>query len=135
MDETRRAGVSPCKCKSGNVNSTSTATMFPSRSRLSLGQSGLTKFDCGINVRRPILKKSSFVNNPQRLVFSARLAFTGGVMRLLIVEDDEKTSGALKTMHLRPGSYTIELRAAGLRPYAEKIYVVAGKTLHLHPEF
>jgi two-component system copper resistance phosphate regulon response regulator CusR len=46
---------------------------------------------------QPILKKSSFIKTPQRLVFSIRLDFTGGVMRLLIVEDDEKTSGALKS--------------------------------------
>ena len=38
-----------------------------------------------------------------------------------------------KTMHLRPGSYNIEIRGAGSR-YAEKVYVVAGKTLKLRPE-
>ena len=38
-----------------------------------------------------------------------------------------------KTMHLRPGSYNIEIRGYG-RPFAERVYVVAGKTLHLHPE-
>src|ERR1700726_4220323 len=35
-----------------------------------------------------------------------------------------------KTMNLRPGSYTIEIREGGRTPYAEKVYVVAGKTLH-----
>jgi PEGA domain len=39
-----------------------------------------------------------------------------------------------KTMHLRPGTYNIEIREAGNARYAEKVYVVAGKTLHLHPE-
>jgi hypothetical protein len=38
-----------------------------------------------------------------------------------------------KTMHLRPGSYNIEIREGGQTEYAEKVYVVAGKTLHLHP--
>jgi hypothetical protein len=39
-----------------------------------------------------------------------------------------------KSMHLRPGSYNIEIREGGGTPYAEKVYVVAGKTLHLHPD-
>jgi hypothetical protein len=39
-----------------------------------------------------------------------------------------------KSMHLRPGSYNIEIREAGSTRYAEKVFVVAGKTLHLHPE-
>jgi PEGA domain-containing protein len=39
-----------------------------------------------------------------------------------------------KSMYLRPGSYNIEIREAGRRQYAERVYVVAGKTLHLHPE-
>src|SRR5882762_860678 len=39
-----------------------------------------------------------------------------------------------KSMYLRPGSYNIEIREAGRTHYAEKIFVVAGKTLHLHPE-
>jgi hypothetical protein len=39
-----------------------------------------------------------------------------------------------KTMHLRPGNYNIEIREMGHTQYAERIYVVAGKTLHLHPE-
>jgi len=38
-----------------------------------------------------------------------------------------------KTMHLRPGQYNIEIRGYG-RPFTERVYVVAGKTLHLHPE-
>lgn len=44
------------------------------------------------------------------------------------------TAGKLKTMWLRTGSHTIELRAAGRAPYSEKIYVVAGKTITLHPD-
>ena len=39
-----------------------------------------------------------------------------------------------KSMHLRPGTYNIEIREDGRAPYAEKVYIVAGKTLHLHPE-
>jgi hypothetical protein len=39
-----------------------------------------------------------------------------------------------KSMHLRPGSYNIEIRETGRAPYSEKVYVVTGKTLHLHPE-
>jgi PEGA domain-containing protein len=39
-----------------------------------------------------------------------------------------------KSMHLRPGSYNIEVRQGGRTQYSERVYVVAGKTLHLHPE-
>lgn len=39
-----------------------------------------------------------------------------------------------KTMYLRPGDYNIEIRYAGTTQFAQKVYVVAGKTLHLHPE-
>jgi hypothetical protein len=39
-----------------------------------------------------------------------------------------------KSMYLRPGRYNIEIREAGRTQYAENVYVVAGKTLHLHPE-
>ena len=39
-----------------------------------------------------------------------------------------------KSMYLRPGSYKIEIREAGHIQYAERVYVVAGKTLHLRPE-
>jgi len=44
------------------------------------------------------------------------------------------TVGKLKTMHLRPGSYNIELRAPGYTRYGERIFVVAGKTLHVKPD-
>jgi hypothetical protein len=39
-----------------------------------------------------------------------------------------------KTVRLRPGSYNIEIREGGRTPFSERIYVAAGKTLHLHPE-
>jgi hypothetical protein len=39
-----------------------------------------------------------------------------------------------KSMYLRPGSYNIEIREAGRTQYAERVYVVVGKTLHLRPE-
>jgi PEGA domain len=39
-----------------------------------------------------------------------------------------------KTMYLRPGSYNFEIREGGQTRYAERVYVTAGKTLHLHPE-
>ena len=39
-----------------------------------------------------------------------------------------------KTMHMRPGSYNIEIREGGHTQFAEKVYVAQGKTVHLHPE-
>ena len=39
-----------------------------------------------------------------------------------------------KSMYLRPGNYNIEIRGVGNSRYAERVYVVAGKPLHLHPE-
>lgn len=45
------------------------------------------------------------------------------------------TVGKLKNkMDLRPGTYDIELRQEGQTTYSEKVYVVAGKTLHLRPD-
>ncbi len=44
------------------------------------------------------------------------------------------TVGQLKTMHMRPGTYNIELRAAGRPPYDERVFVAAGKTVHLNPD-
>lgn len=38
-----------------------------------------------------------------------------------------------KKMHLRPGTYNIEIRESGHTQYSEKVYVASGKTLHLHP--
>ncbi len=40
----------------------------------------------------------------------------------------------LKTMTLRSGDYSIELRAPGHVPFHEDIHVVAGKTIKLHPD-
>jgi hypothetical protein len=37
------------------------------------------------------------------------------------------------SMHLRPGSYTIEVRYRGEPGFSQRVYVVAGKTVHLHP--
>jgi hypothetical protein len=45
------------------------------------------------------------------------------------------TSKKMKTMYLSPGTYCIELRASGMPHFAEKVYVVAGKTVHLFPKF
>ena len=39
-----------------------------------------------------------------------------------------------KTMHLRPGTYNIEVKEGGRTPFAQRVYIVAGKTVHLHPE-
>src|ERR1041384_429785 len=39
-----------------------------------------------------------------------------------------------KSMYLRPGNYNIEIREGGRTEFARNVYVVAGKTLHLHPE-
>jgi PEGA domain len=39
-----------------------------------------------------------------------------------------------KTMHLRPGSYNIEIREGERTAFSQQVYVAAGKTLHLHPE-
>lgn len=44
------------------------------------------------------------------------------------------TAGKLKSMYLKPGSYNLELRAPGRQPFAEKVYVVAGKTIKLTPD-
>lgn len=45
------------------------------------------------------------------------------------------TVGQLKTMTMRPGRYTIGVRAPGREPFEQQIYVVAGKTMKLHPDF
>jgi hypothetical protein len=39
-----------------------------------------------------------------------------------------------KTVHLRPGTYDIEIREGGQSRYAERVYVAAGQTVKLHPE-
>lgn len=38
-----------------------------------------------------------------------------------------------KTMHLRPGSYDIEIREGGQTAFGQQVYVAAGKTIHLQP--
>jgi hypothetical protein len=37
-------------------------------------------------------------------------------------------------MHLRPGNYNIEIRDRGRTVFGERVYVMADKTVHLHPE-
>jgi hypothetical protein len=39
-----------------------------------------------------------------------------------------------KTLHLRPGTYNVQIREAGQTQYNQSVYVTAGKTLHIHPE-
>jgi len=39
-----------------------------------------------------------------------------------------------KNIYLHPGTYNLEIREEGRRMYSEKIYVMPGKTLHIHPE-
>ncbi|MGA2580687.1 MAG: PEGA domain-containing protein [Bryobacteraceae bacterium] len=39
-----------------------------------------------------------------------------------------------KSMPLRPGTYNIEVRELGQTKFTEQVYVVPGKTLHLHPQ-
>jgi hypothetical protein len=39
-----------------------------------------------------------------------------------------------KSIHLRPGSYNIEVRAPGAASFEQKVYVVGGKTTTLHPD-
>ena len=43
------------------------------------------------------------------------------------------TAGKLKTMYLRPGSYDVEVRSPGGAQFDQKLYVTAGKTLHVNP--
>jgi hypothetical protein len=43
------------------------------------------------------------------------------------------TAGKLKTMYLRPGSYDVEVRSPGGGQFDQKLYVTAGKTLHVNP--
>jgi hypothetical protein len=44
------------------------------------------------------------------------------------------TSGDLKAMWLQQGAYNLEVRSPGCAPYAQRIYVVNGKTVHVRPE-
>lgn len=43
------------------------------------------------------------------------------------------TIGDIKTLHLRPGTYDIEVTQAGRTSFHEKVYVAADHTLKLHP--
>lgn len=45
------------------------------------------------------------------------------------------TAGKLKSMNLRPGDYTISVRAPNGQNFERRIYVVRGKTVDLKPEF
>jgi hypothetical protein len=44
------------------------------------------------------------------------------------------TSGHLKTMYMRAGAYDVQIREPGRAPFEQKIYVVAGKVIKLHPD-
>jgi len=39
-----------------------------------------------------------------------------------------------KKMHLRPGSYNLEIKEHGQSMFAQKIFVTPGRTLKIHPE-
>jgi len=43
------------------------------------------------------------------------------------------TTGDNKTMRLRPGQYNIEIREGGQSRFAQRVFVVSGKTLRLSP--
>ena len=66
---------------------------------------------------------------------------TGEVKIDTKVKDDELfVNGAFagttkdsKTLHLRPGTYDIEVRHLGADVLNERVFVAAGKTLHLRP--
>ena len=38
-----------------------------------------------------------------------------------------------RTMHLRPGTYNIEIRENNQTPFSQRVYVSAGQTVRLHP--
>ncbi len=38
-----------------------------------------------------------------------------------------------KTMHLRSGSYKIEIKQGGVTKYSDQVMVAAGKTIHINP--
>ena len=41
----------------------------------------------------------------------------------------------VKSMWLRPGNYDVEVRTPGVeQSFATKVFVVAGKTIHVNPE-
>ena len=39
----------------------------------------------------------------------------------------------LKSMWLRQGAYTLEIRSPGREPVTERVYVLMGKTVHIRP--
>jgi hypothetical protein len=41
------------------------------------------------------------------------------------------TVGQLKTLHLTPGSYLIQVTEPGRVPFAQKVYVAGGSTVHI----
>ena len=43
------------------------------------------------------------------------------------------TTKDAKTLHLRPGTYNIEVRYEGTPELSQQVFVAAGKTLHLRP--
>ena len=43
------------------------------------------------------------------------------------------TVGKLKNLSVRPGSYEVELRPTSTPPFTQKVYVAAGKTVHVNP--
>ncbi|MGO4885282.1 MAG: PEGA domain-containing protein [Bryobacteraceae bacterium] len=44
------------------------------------------------------------------------------------------TTHQAKSMHLRPGAYNIEIRELGATKFSQRVYVAAGRTLHLRPQ-
>jgi hypothetical protein len=44
-------------------------------------------------------------------------------------------AGKLKSMWLRPNAYSLEIRAPGVAPYAQRIYVVPEKTIKVEAYF
>jgi hypothetical protein len=43
------------------------------------------------------------------------------------------TTHDAKKMHLRPGTYDIQIREGGKTQFDQKVYVAGGMTVHLHP--
>ncbi len=44
------------------------------------------------------------------------------------------TTAENRTMRLRPGSYNIEIRHEGETTFNERVFVAAGKTIHIKPQ-
>ena len=44
------------------------------------------------------------------------------------------TVGQVKTLHLRPGNYLIQVNEPGRAAFSEKVYVTAGNTVKLRPD-